>query len=84
MSGPSAGNDKGMAKNTEETIERLNITASKAEQLITKLNNDKGSLGQLSSNPLLYNNLSRTLSSLDSVLVDLKAHPGRYVKLSLF
>ena len=81
---PKLLNDKGLAKNTEETIEHLNLTASKAEQLITKLNNDKGSLGQLSSNPVLYNNLTHTLSSLDSVLVDLKSHPGRYVKLSLF
>ena len=73
-----------MAKNTEETIEHLNLAASKTELLITKLNNDKGTLGQLSSNPALYNNLSRTLTSLDSVLVDLKAHPHRYVKISLF
>lgn len=73
-----------MAKNTEETIEHLNQTTSKAEQLISKLNNDKGTLGQLSSNPALYNNLSHTLSSLDSVLTDLKSRPGRYVKFSLF
>ncbi len=81
---PKLLNDKAMAKNTEETIERLNQTALKTESLITKLNNDKGTLGQLSSNPLLYNNLSQTLSSLDSVLVDLKAHPNRYVKFSFF
>ena len=73
-----------MAKNTEETIEHLNQVAMKTESLMTKLNNDKGTLAQLSSNPVLYNNLSRTLSSLDSVLVDLKAHPNRYVKFSVF
>ena len=81
---PKLLNDKAMAKNTEETIERLNQTALKTESLITKLNNEKGTIGQLSSNPALYNNLSRTLTSLDSVLVDLKAHPHRYVKISLF
>ena len=81
---PKLLNDKAMAKNTEETIQRLNQTALKTESLMTKLNNEKGTLGQLSSNPLLYNNLSRTLSSLDSVLVDLKAHPNRYVKFSFF
>ena len=73
-----------MAKNTTETLEKLNQTASKTESLISKLNNEKGTLGQLSSNPALYNNLSRTLSSLDSLLVDLKSHPKRYVKFSLF
>ncbi len=81
---PKLLNDKAMAKNTEETLVRLNQIAVKTESLMTKLNNDKGTLAQLSSNPVLYNNLSRTLSSLDSVLVDLKAHPGRYVKFSVF
>ena len=81
---PKLLNDKAMAKNTEETIEHLNQAASKTESLITKLNDDKGTLGQLSSNPILYNNLSRTLASLDSVLVDLKRKPGRYVKFTLF
>ncbi|MFZ4525809.1 MAG: MlaD family protein [Chlorobium sp.] len=81
---PKLLNDKAMAKHTEETLERLNEIALKTESLMTKLNNDKGTLAQLSSNPALYNNLSRTLSSLDSVLVDLKAHPGRYVKFSVF
>ncbi len=81
---PKLLNDKAMAKNTEETIERLNQTALKTESLISKLNNEKGTIGQLTNNPALYNNLSQTLSSLDSVLVDLKAHPHRYVKISLF
>jgi len=81
---PKLLNDKLMAKNTTETLEKLNQTASKTESLISKLNNEKGTLGQLSSNPALYNNLSRTLSSLDSLLVDLKSHPKRYVKFSLF
>jgi len=81
---PKLLNDKSMARNTTETLEKLNQTAAKTELLINKLNNDKGTLGQLSSNPALYNNLSRTLSSLDSLLVDLKSHPKRYVKFSLF
>jgi len=81
---PKLLNDKAMAKNTGETIERLNQTALKTESLMNKLNNDKGTLGQLSSNPALYNNLSQTLASLDSLLVDLKSHPKRYVKFSLF
>ncbi|MEI6846976.1 MAG: MlaD family protein [Chlorobiaceae bacterium] len=81
---PKLINDKAMAKNTEQTIERLNEAALKTESLITKLNNEKGTLGQLSSNPALYNNLSRTLASLDSVLVDLKKNPNRYVRFTLF
>ncbi len=81
---PKLLNDKALAKNTEQTVERLNQAAAKTESLMAKLNSDKGTLGQLSSNPALYNNLSRTLTSLDSVLVDLKKNPKRYVQFSLF
>jgi phospholipid/cholesterol/gamma-HCH transport system substrate-binding protein len=81
---PKLLNDKSMAKNTEETIAHINQAATKTELLITKLNNENGTLGQLSSNPALYNNLSRTLTSLDSVLVDLKKRPNRYVRFTLF
>ena len=62
----------------------LNEVALKTDTLITKLHNEKSTLGHLSSDPTLYNDLSRTLSSLDSVLVDLKRKPERYVKFTLF
>ena len=51
---------------------------------MAKLESDKGTFGQLHSNPALYNNLNETLSSLDSLLVDLKKNPKRYVKFSVF
>ena len=81
---PKLLNDKAMAKNTAETIERLNETALKTEALITKLNNENSTLGLLTSDPALYKNISGALTSLDSLLVDLKRKPGRYVKFSLF
>ncbi len=81
---PKLLNDKEMAKNTDETLRHLNLAASKTEALMTKLNSDKGTINELSSNPALYNNLSRSLSSLDSLITDLKAHPKRYVRFSLF
>jgi phospholipid/cholesterol/gamma-HCH transport system substrate-binding protein len=38
----------------------------------------------MTTNAELYNKLLSTIESLDSLLVDLKANPKRYVKLSLF
>ncbi|ABL64716.1 MlaD family protein [Chlorobium phaeobacteroides] len=81
---PKLLNDKAMAKNTEQTIERLNRAASETESLIAKINNGQGTIGQLQANPALYNNLNRSLSSLDSLLMDLKENPKRYVRFSLF
>ncbi|NTU88026.1 MAG: MCE family protein [Chlorobiaceae bacterium] len=81
---PKLINDGDLAKNTEETVSRLNKAAEKTEALMAKLESDQGTFGQLHSNPALYNNLNQTLSSLDSVLVDLKKNPKRYVKFSVF
>lgn len=81
---PKLINDGDLAKNTEETVSRLNKAAQKTEALMAKLESDQGTFGQLHSNPALYNNLNETLASLDSVLVDLKKNPKRYVKFSVF
>lgn len=81
---PKLLNDGKLAKNTEETVSNLNEAAKKTESLMAKLESDKGTFGQLHSNPALYNNLNETLSSLDSLLVDLKKNPKRYVKFSVF
>ena len=34
--------------------------------------------------PALYNNMASTMKSADSLLVDLRRHPKRYVHFSLF
>lgn len=81
---PKLINDGELAKNTQETVSRLNKAAEKTEALMAKLESDQGTFGQLHSNPALYNNLNETLASLDSVLVDLKKNPKRYVKFSVF
>lgn len=81
---PKLINDGELARNTQETVSRLNKAAEKTEALMAKLESEQGTFGQLHSNPALYNNLNETLASLDSVLVDLKKNPKRYVKFSVF
>ena len=34
--------------------------------------------------PALYNNINATVQSLDSIFVDLKKNPKRYVSIKLF
>jgi len=44
----------------------------------------EGTLGQLIYNRSLYDHIDATVVSADSLLVDLKANPKRYVQFSLW
>ncbi|NTW51962.1 MAG: MCE family protein [Chlorobiaceae bacterium] len=81
---PKLLKDKAFADNTEQTIVNLKNAAAETETLMKSLNSDKGTLGKLNSDPHLYNNLNRTMVSLDSLLIDLKRAPSRYVRFTLF
>ncbi len=66
------------------TVARVDETLANVEEFTARLNNNEGTLGLLMSDPALYNNLNSTMRSADSLLIDLKAHPKRYVHFSLF
>ena len=66
------------------TLARVNQTLDNVQQLTAKLNSNEGSLGLLMRDPQLYQNLNATMRDADSLLVNLKAHPKRYVHFSIF
>ncbi len=68
----------------EGTIAKVNTTIENVEKFTAQLNDTQGSLGLLLHDSGLYDNLNNTMSSADSLLVDLKANPKRYVHFSLF
>ena len=63
---------------------KVNQTLANVEQMTQRLNSNEGTLGLLMRDPSLYNNLTATAASADSLLTDLKAHPKRYVHFSIF
>ena len=78
-----------LAKNLNQidvagTVARVDETLDNVEKFTEQLNNNQGTLGLLMRDPSLYNNLNSTMRSADSLLIDLKAHPKRYVHFSLF
>lgn len=66
------------------TMSKVDQTLANVQQVTAKLNSNQGSLGLLMNDPGLYHNLNGTMRSADSLLIDLKSHPKRYVHFSLF
>ncbi len=66
------------------TLNRVNQTLESAHAFTEKLNSNQGSLGLLMNDPQLYNNLNATMRDADSLVVNLRQHPKRYVHFSLF
>lgn len=58
------------------------ITAN-LKDLSAQLNDPNSTVGKLTHDPALYNNLNSTISSLDSLFVDIKKNPKRYISIKL-
>ncbi len=66
------------------TMDKVNATLDNVQAFTDQLNNNQGSLGLLMRDPNLYYNLNSTVKHADSLMIDLKSHPKRYVHFSVF
>jgi len=62
----------------------LSVTIKGLSATIDQINKKEGTLGKLIYDEALYNNLSRASSNLDSLLIDVKKNPSRYIHISVF
>ncbi|TAF45669.1 MAG: MCE family protein [Sphingobacteriales bacterium] len=70
--------------NFKQTVDNANKAVADLYAAINKINTGKGSIGLLLNDDALYNNLKNSSSSLDKLLIDVKANPKRYVHFSVF
>ena len=66
------------------TLETMSATMDNLNQLLANLNEGEGSMGKLLHDDSLYHYLTLTAADLDSLFVDLREHPNRYVQFSVF
>ncbi|MGN0282090.1 MAG: MlaD family protein [Prevotella sp.] len=66
------------------TMAKVNATLDNVQELTGSLASKEGTIGLLMRDPSLYWNLANTMRDADSLMIDLKAHPKRYVHFSLF
>jgi phospholipid/cholesterol/gamma-HCH transport system substrate-binding protein len=71
-------------QNIDEAVQNLSSAAKDLKEITRRLNEGEGTLGKLLSDDELIDRLNSTVSKLDSLITDIKLHPGRYVKLELF
>lgn len=66
------------------TMAKVNRTLDNLQSITDKLDNGEGSLGLFINDPSFYNNLTSTMCDADSLVIDLRKHPKRYVHFSVF
>ena len=68
----------------QSTLNSVNGTINNVNQMVTTMQNPNGTLGRFMNDPSVYDNLNQTVQSANSLVNDLKNHPGRYVHFSVF
>lgn len=68
----------------ESFYNNLSAVVRRSDSLFARLNDPANSLGKLTHDDELYRHIDHSILSLDSLLMDFKQNPGRYVKVSVF
>ncbi len=68
----------------DETMAKLNSTLANLESLSQQLNDKNSSLGKVINDRELYDNANHAIASLDSLLIDIKTNPKRYINVKIF
>ncbi len=70
--------------NIAGTLNNVNKSMMDFSQIMNKINKGEGSIGLLLNNDTLYLELEKSSRDLNLLLEDIRLHPKRYVKFSLF
>jgi len=63
---------------------RLSNAANSMEKMLGKVEKGEGSLGRLIQDDTLYRNLEKFTQDLDLLILDVKQHPQKYIKIEVF
>lgn len=67
-----------------QTMARVDSTINNLHILSGTLVSDHGSVGRLINDTAFYNNLNNICTSANALIEDVKAHPSRYINISVF
>lgn len=69
--------------NFVQLFERINAISNKLKMFLTAIEKKEGTLGQIVYNRNLYDSLEKTLSSLSSLINEIKENPDDYLNINL-
>ncbi|MDE6668694.1 MAG: MlaD family protein [Muribaculaceae bacterium] len=67
----------------ESTMSNLSATTDDLKTFTANLNNPNSTLGRLTGDSRLYDELNQVTSDLDSLIVDIKNNPKKYISIKL-
>ena len=67
----------------QSTMNNIDQLISNLTKFSNQLNDTKSTLGQLTTDPELYNRLNNVAADIDSLIIDLKKNPKRYISIKL-
>ena len=70
--------------NAADLTADLKTTTAKLNTVLAKLEKSEGTAGKLLNDPALYNDLRALLTRVDSLTLDFKKNPRRYIDLRIF
>jgi phospholipid/cholesterol/gamma-HCH transport system substrate-binding protein len=67
--------------NLKQTIANTNLALQHFAEIMAKVNSGQGSMGMLVNDKKLYEELTKSSTDLDALLIDIKTYPGRYFSI---
>lgn len=67
----------------QTTMANVETTTANLSKFSDQINSNKSTLGLLTQDPELYNRLNRVTADIDSLILDIKKNPKRYISIKL-
>ena len=77
-------NLRSTSANMAQLTSDFRTTSVKLDSILAKINSGNGSVGLALNDPGAYNDLRSTIQHMDSIMVDLKKNPKKYINLRIF
>jgi phospholipid/cholesterol/gamma-HCH transport system substrate-binding protein len=70
--------------NLKEASARIRASTTSLEKILSQLEKGEGTVGRLLMDDKIYKNLEKISSNIDTLILDVKKNPRKYIKIELF